>query len=263
MHIFDTDMLLEKDTTQPLMTRVSGDWSISNVPNGGYLLALLTNAMLTSTDKKATPIITVTYFSRCVPGPAELHVETISQTTQFNHLQVKLIQGGEERIRAMGTFAAEPDECFLINYEKAPPDMAPPEECLAIPEMPGYTLYNHVDTRLDPENAGWMMDKLSDMSEHKGWIRFKEDRPFDLLSVILATDAFPPAILASQGIIAWVPTIELSVSIRSIPSTKWLKGIFKTRFINCGLLEEDGEIWDENGELVAISRQIAQFRKTI
>ena len=41
--------------------------------------------------------------------------------------------------------------------------------------------------------------------------------------------------------VAWVPTIELSVNIRNIPTTKWLKCIFQTRFITCGLLEEDGE----------------------
>ena len=35
---------------------------------------------------------------------------------------------------------------------------------------------------------------------------------------------------------------------------------FRTRFITCGLLEEDGEIWDETGQLIAISRQIAQYR---
>ncbi|MEZ4579028.1 MAG: thioesterase family protein [Desulfobacterales bacterium] len=60
---------------------------------------------------------------------------------------------------------------------------------------------------------------------------------------------------------AWVPTIEFSVNIRNIPASVWLKCIFRTHFINNGLLEEDGEIWDETGELVAISRQIAQFRK--
>ena len=33
-----------------------------------------------------------------------------------------------------------------------------------------------------------------------------------------------------------------------------------TRYITCGLLEADCEVWDETGNLAAISRQIAQFR---
>jgi hypothetical protein len=51
--------------------------------------------------------------------------------------------------------------------------------------------------------------------------------------------------------------------VRKIPETKWLQGHFRSRFITCGLVESDGEIWDEEGILVAISRQIAQFKKSI
>jgi len=84
----------------------------------------------------------------------------------------------------------------------------------------------------------------------------------DLYAILLMVDAFPPAVFASQGMVAWVPTLEMSVSIRNIPEgcRRLLCG-FKTNFINCGLIEEDGEIWDEKGGLVAISRQIAQYRK--
>ena len=82
----------------------------------------------------------------------------------------------------------------------------------------------------------------------------------DTASILLVADSFPPAVLTSQGMVAWVPTLEFSVNIRNIPTTKWLKCIFRTRFITCGLLEEDGEIWDEACRLIAISRQIAQYR---
>ena len=60
---------------------------------------------------------------------------------------------------------------------------------------------------------------------------------------------------------AWVPTIELSVNIRDLPVTRRLKCSLRTRFMTCGLLEADGEVWDEKGNLAAISRQIAQFKK--
>jgi len=69
----------------------------------------------------------------------------------------------------------------------------------------------------------------------------------------------PPCVFASQGMAAWVPTIEYSVNVRQLPVPGWLKAIFTTRFISSGLVEEDGELWDEENNLIAISRQIAKY----
>lgn len=261
MNLLDQDVALAQVDPLHYKTVVSENWSISGIPNGGYLLALMANAMVLCSDKKGTPILTVNYLSRTEPGDAEIFVEEISRSTQFSRMQARLLQNGKEKMRAMGTFAIETDECFIKRYEKPPLEVSPLKDCVAIPQMPTYTLYDQLDARLDPACAGWMLGSLSSKSEHKGWITFKDGRPYDILSVALVADAFPPPIFASQGLIAWVPTVELSVNIRNIPTSRWLKCTFHTSYINCGLLEADGEIWDENDELIAISRQIAQFRK--
>ena len=261
MHIFDRDVSLIEKGPLHFDGKVSDNWSINGNPDGGYLMALMANAMLQHTTMRSTPIITASYISRCLPGDADIHVEHIAQSKQFDRLGVRLIQDGREKIRAMGTFVDVKDACTVDRYEASSPDMAALDACVQIPEIPKFTLFNNLDVRLDPACAGWMQGNLTERSEHKGWIAFKDERPYDLLSLLLVVDSFPPAVFSSQGMAAWVPTIELSVNVRNIPDTRWLKCLFRTRYITCGLLEEDGEVWDEKGTLVAISRQIAQFRK--
>jgi acyl-CoA thioesterase len=261
MHAFDQDTALTPLDKERFATRISADWSINRIPNGGYLMALLARAMGQCSDKQVTPIVTANFMARCRPGAAEIRVAPITASAQFSRLQAHLFQDGEEKIRALGTFARSNDSCPIERYESGPPQIAPRERCFEIPEMPGYTLFKLIEVRIDPACAGWMTGGgLAERSEHRGWIRFKQPRPFDSPALLLAADAFPPPVLASQGMVAWVPTIEFSVSIRRSPQDEWLRGLFRTRFVSCGLLEEDGELWDAEDRLVAVSRQIAQFR---
>jgi len=260
MHLFDQDILFEPTDPFSFAGRITENWSINGIPNGGYLMAILARAMMVHSEMKSTPIITVNFLNRCEPGDARVLIEKMSVSRQFSRFQAKLYQNGKEKIRSFGTFASETNECILESYEESEPQITALEKCLPMPELPNYTFFSRMDVRLDPICAGWMSGKLSEESESKGWIKFKDERTFDALSIFLIADSFPPAVLSSQGVVAWVPTIEFSVNIRNIPTSKWLKCNFRTRFITCGLLEEDGEIWDQNNQLIAISRQIAQYR---
>jgi acyl-CoA thioesterase len=217
--------------------------------------------MLEHTKNRTASILTATYFSRSEPGEAALEVEQVSRSNQFQHFQSKLIQRGKEKARAFGIFSAGTDGQVFKRYESQPPDIAPLKECVVNPEVPGYTLYSQMDMRVDPRYAGYMKGNTAEKSKIEGWIKFKNDRAIDTCALVLIADSFPPPIFASLGKIPWVPTIEFSVNIRNIPRTQWLKCRLITRYINCGMMEVDGEIWDEEWELIAISRQIAQFRK--
>lgn len=261
MYLFDQDIRLTKERSGTYKTNITKNWSINGNPNGGYLMAVAAHAMQQESDMNSVIICTASYLSKTRPGPADLALENIARTRHFDRWQANLIQEGQERIRAIGTLSDIDSSRGQKRYEKMPPELSPKENCIQIPPMGTYTVYENMDVRLDPDCAGWFSGSLIDISEHKGWIKFQDGRPFDAPALLLAIDAFPPPVFASQGMIAWVPTIEFSVNIRNIPGSSWLKCIFRTRFINNGLLEEDGEIWDETGELVAISRQIAQYRK--
>jgi len=260
MHRFDQDVALVSSDPCSFTGKVSENWSINTIPNGGYLMAIMANAMMQCSKMKSTPIVTANFINRCEPGEAQVLIDKMVTSRQFDRSQTRLLQGGKEKIRAFGTFADENNECILESYEGTAPDLSALEKCVAVPGMPGYSLFEQLDIRLTPESAGWFAGELTDAAVIKGWVKFRNERAFDIPSLLLVADSFPPAVFASRGMVAWVPTIEFSVNVRKIPATEWLQCIFRTRFITCGLLEEDGEIWDPNGGLVAISRQIAQYR---
>ncbi len=261
MHPFDHDIAVVELEPFHFGAVVAADWSINGVPNGGYLMAIAVNAMRRCAGKSATPIVTAHFSARCTPGEAHLFVEKVSSSSQFDRLQARVLQRGEEKFRVFGTFAADRNECLLERNESAAPDLPLMDACFAMPALPGYTLFERVEVRLDPGCSGWMTTgKPAERSEQKGWFSFREQRGFDVPAILLAADAFPPPVLSTQGMVAWVPTLELSINVRRVPQSLRLKGVFRTRFITCGLLEEDGVLWDESGGLVAVSRQIAQYR---
>ena len=73
-------------------------------------------------------------------------------------------------------------------------------------------------------------------------------------------DSFPPPIFTVYGPVGWVPTVELTVQVRAHPAPGPLQVRLATRHMSSGVVEADGEYWDSNGQLVAISRQTAKFR---
>jgi len=261
MHIFDEDIQLALGGAGRFQATVSDRWSINTTPDGGYLMALLAGAVLKTSHQEGLSILTANFIARSQPGPAELVAENMGASRHFDRWQVSLFQEGVEKIRAMVTLSDGTPDRTVARYEKTAPALAPPGDCVQFGQMPGYTLFDNLDVLLDPDCADWIAGDRGERAELRGWIKFKDDRSFDVPALLLVADAFPPPIFVTQGMVAWVPTLEMSVNIRNRPQTRWLKCVFRTRFLNGGMVEEDGEIWDESGELAAISRQVAQYRR--
>ncbi len=157
MNLFDQDILLTDLGNTRFAGVVSDNWSVNGNPNGGYLMAMIADAMLRCSDKKYTPLVTANYLSRCVPGEVEIRISEIARSRQFTRFEARVLQQGEEKIRALGTFTAENDSCVVERYETKAPALAPVEKCVQIPIMPKYTLFHNLDLRLDP-HAGWMSE---------------------------------------------------------------------------------------------------------
>jgi hypothetical protein len=107
-----------------------------------------------------------------------------------------------------------------------------------------------------PADTPWGRQPGDGPFEITGWIRFADGSEPSVLSLLLMVDAYPPTLIGGLEV-GWVPTVELTTHVRARPAPGWLLGTFRTRFLIDGLLEEDGELWDSEGRLVALSRQLA------
>ncbi len=118
-------------------------------------------------------------------------------------------------------------------------------------------LMDKVEERIHPDDAVTLLGRPSGKPLMRGWFRLLDGEPITPFALLLVMDAFPPAIFNTELPLAWTPTMEMTTHIRSFDVTGWLRCQFTTRFVTGGFLEEDGEVWDESGRLVAQSRQLA------
>jgi acyl-CoA thioesterase len=206
------------------------------------------------------------YLSASAPGSARLVVDRLKSGSTLTTGQVRVTQhdagGGEvERIRALGSFGHLETLPAEVRTSALPPDIPPPEECLPSSAAPPdflqtVQLLNRLDLRIDPDTAGWALGQPSGHGVIQGWLRMADHREPDALQLLFAVDALPP-VTFDFGLYGWAPTIELTVHVRAVPAPGWLLVRHATRNLAGGLLEEDGEVWDSSGRLVAQSRQLA------
>jgi hypothetical protein len=135
------------------------------------------------------------------------------------------------------------------------------EQCIPVKDVaPHLRMYDQFQMRFDPDSTGWNEGKLNSRSEMNAWLEYADGSHFDVFSLLMVPDVLPPAVFNRVGPNGWVPTLEMSVSIRALPQTSRLQIRARTRYLTRSILEEDVEVWDEQGNILAICRQIAKLR---
>jgi acyl-CoA thioesterase len=233
-------------------------WRIGPNPNGGYLLALVLRALQSVTGRPDPLSVTAYYLSPPTIGPVSVQTEAVKSGRTLATAAGRLIQDGRERVRVVAAFGDLDSMTGPTHLTLRPPVIDPPERCITLAESPAFRDHRPPEfgdrvEMLFPPGAAWMR---AEESAYDGWIRFRDGRQPDVISLPLFADAFPPPVV---GIVpaGWVPTIELTVHVRGRPRPGWLLGSFRTQALVDGLMETDCELWDESGQLVVMARQLA------
>jgi acyl-coenzyme A thioesterase PaaI-like protein len=250
-------------------TKVHPGWDIMGNANGGYLLALVGHALSDATGRPDCITINSHYLAPCPAGDARIVVTPVRSGRRFATATASLFlftdTGEKEIIRVLATLgdlAHDPGgPSHMDEHATFPPKgLLPFDECVGMSDSLETTfayIHGRLGTRANAGDVGFRNGAKSGQAMIRGWFAFNDNRPIDTRALLLASDAFPPSVFNIDLPVAWVPTVELTVHTRAIPAPGPVACIFSTRFVQNGLLEEDGEMWDSRGVLVAQSRQLA------
>ncbi|WP_240641314.1 thioesterase family protein [Nocardioides ferulae] len=240
-------------------------WSVGGGLNGGYQLAVVGQALRAALGPlgKPDPIsISAYYLSAAVGGAATVEVDVRRDGGSLATAAAELRQSGEARITALATYGDLATLGDDVRTTAEQPELPPVEECvpgsLAPEEVRRMApLMDRFDMRFHPDQVGWVVGQPSGKGELSAWFRLAGEREPDPISLLLVVDALPP-VTFDLGMPGWAPTLELTAHVRAVPAPGWLKVRHATRNLAGGMFEEDCEVWDSAGRLVAQSRQLAR-----
>jgi acyl-CoA thioesterase len=259
--IFDRATRVEETPDGRWRAEVSPSWNIFGVPNGGYLATVGLAGLARVVPHPDLLSVSAYYPSRAGPGEVLIQAETLRIGKRISTGVARMEQDGEVRLHLTAMYGDLSLARGPTHISEQRPAFPPPQECVKAEGPVAPDFVKQFDMWLTPDSVGWAAGRPSGRAEMAGWARFIDGRPPDPASMPLFSDCFPPSIFNLEQP-AWTPTLELTVHVRARPVPGWLQLRFTTRYLQNGFLEEDGEIWDESGTLVALSRQLAQSRTT-
>ena len=268
MSAFQRASAVERVDEHSFQAEIEEGWDIAGNANGGYLLAIAARALAETSGYPHPASITAHYLAPGRPGPVGVRTEKLRKGGSFATARATVTRGDRPILAVLGSFTTLPergDDPGAVpatdRVDAVPPELPAPDDCVATSVGPaeGFGFNQRVDLRLHPGDD--FRAAPSGEPCMRGWFRWPDESPIDVMSLMVAVDAFPPTIFNARLPIAWTPTLELTAHVRAQPVPGWLRCQFTTRFITGGFLEEDGEVWDCSGRLVAQSRQLALLPK--
>jgi acyl-coenzyme A thioesterase PaaI-like protein len=232
-------------------------YGIQEALNGGYLMAVLLRAAVDASAHPHPVATSTSYLRVAKPGPAEVLVETRKTGRTAEMARVTLVQGDRPIVEAMvttGTLAADAPP----TWAGEPPAMPALEECVAFESGErdrGFA--DQVEMHFDRTTMGWLDGRPSGRPEARAYFRLRDGYPPDAFALALAVDGLPPVVL-NAGLPGWAPTVELTWHMRAVPAPGWLTLHGSGRLVQDGWFDEEVEVWDSAGRLVAQSRQLAR-----
>jgi len=199
--------------------------------------------------------LTLHYLRPLVAGPYEITVAVERAGRRLSTVTARVEQDGRECLIAIGAFSEDYEGA--AQYADPAPEVPRPDE---VPPVPQESALVEIAKRFVIQPAlGGRLFAEEDEALTGGWISFREgEPPLDAMALAMLTDAWVPSPFVRLSGPSGAPTVDLTMHFRAPgEQVSWpALVIFRSRFAHGGFFEEDGEIWSQDGRLLAQSRQL-------
>lgn len=225
--------------------------------NGGYLQGINAAAVGEVIDPSLDHLAVSTVFSaQVLPGPFDIEVDVAKVGRRISSATARLVQDGETRVTSLVTLGRLPETMEDTFIAQRMPDVPSMSEC---PDTSGQKGAPAMRELMDMRFTGGfdMRPGGEPRNELFAWVRFRDGRPLDSLSLIALSDIGPPVCFA-QGYFGWAPTLQMQVASFCKPvGDTVLMHIYGSPYGRAPYGCEDVDLWDTAGNLVCRARQMA------
>ncbi|WP_199609508.1 acyl-CoA thioesterase [Flocculibacter collagenilyticus] len=259
MHIdelFNQVKVADSDTTLSF----PANWCQGRTAFGGLSASMLYVAIRqrVSSDRVLRALNTSFIGPLLAETPFSIEVEVLREGKNTSVVQAKAIQNGEVCVLTQASLGTSRESEINVASNTRHQMQAPnPKASIKYVENMMPAFFQHVDLNV---SKGSMPFSGSESSELSGWMRFASAPDvFTDAHLIALADAWPPCVLqmakkpAPASTLTW--NLEFIHPHSEITADNWIAYEAKTRQAAGGYAHTEANLWDEQGELIAISRQ--------
>src|SRR5690554_4557328 len=234
-------------------------WAQGRAFFGGFSAAIaFQHAKLGVDTEQPVRALTISFVGPLEPGPATLQRTILREGKSVTQVRVDILQQGNVQLSGLFTFGRSRPSQISIT-DTLPAEVPGRKHGLPFPKTPILPEFAH---QFDYSvTVGGLPFSNTQSRKFGGWVRFcTEDAPIDVGLFLGLVDAWPPAVLpmlnqpAPASSLTW--TIEFP---ELLPSNKkasdWWQYVAYIDYAADGYGHTHSHIWDDEGKLVAISRQ--------
>ena len=270
---FQKALKLENIEDNKFIVNPDINYFVGNTPHGGYLMALMHKALTNVLPHSTAISSSVQYLDRIDAKPFELEVNVFKTSRGSSSGIVKLKQDNKICTTFTGT-------CSDFEFMKGYDDLQKPlPKIFNDSDKKDYVKMNYdkiskgftpafiqqLECLIHPDHAWWNREAKQNNQDNEArcsaFLEMEGGKP-DQFCLSFYSDILPPVVSNKYGPLGWIPTITLTTHIRQLPTTSEVYADFKASDINKGYFEQDCNIWDLDGNLVASSRQLTRILKS-